>query len=48
MNIANCGVKRMKRDTKKPNLFNFDCFPSVYLSVIKDVNKPLHSLRKKN
>ncbi len=41
INIANCGVKRIKRDNKNPNLLNFEYLPSVYFSVIQDVNKPL-------
>jgi hypothetical protein len=34
INIANCGVNRIKRDKRKAILLNFSYFPSVYFSVI--------------
>ncbi len=41
MNIANCGVKRIKRDNKNPILLKYSYLPFVYFNVVYVVNKPL-------
>ncbi len=41
MNIANCGVKRIKRDNKNPILFKYSYLPFVYFNIVYVVNKPL-------